>query len=165
MAETKLAPLRTEIDSGVRIALLDDDTLLAVIYRPPVENPPTGFDNSNVYYYVVREVPSNASTLTLDVTLDDAPGFSASEAVSATAGALQEQGSAPASSSTLWVEKDSYSWAVDWQLSGTGTEVQGSVSWWRSISTPFTTSAGSHDASNGTSVSSSAIWKGTDSWA
>lgn len=165
MAERDLMRIpRFEIDSGVRITVLDGSTQIAIVYRPPAENPPAGFDSAKVYYYVTAEIPSSTSTLTLSVALNnDSPGFSAGSALSATSAALQEQGSAPSSSSTLWVDKTNQSWALDWQLSGTGTEARGTVTWWRAASTLFTASSGSHDAANSTTVPSNVVWKGADS--
>lgn len=155
-------PLRGEIDSGVRIAVLDGSTPIAVVYRPLLEM--EGFDNSKVYYYVTAEIPSTTSTITVEVTTNcSAPGFSPGAALTATCVSMAEQGSAPSSSSTLWVDKTDGSWAVDWQMTGTGSEARGSVTWWRTASGLFAPSWSSRDAANSVTPSSSLLWKGTDS--
>lgn len=153
-----------EIDSGMRILLTsyDQTTEYAIVYAPPAENPPPGFTSGRVYYYVMQELPRDLGKLVLTAqAYSDRPGFAAANAVWAPSGGLANEGSAPPSSKTLWVP-ESPSWAVDWQLSGTGTSVTGTVTWWSSAAGLLSISKGVHELANDTAVNAGVTYSGAD---
>jgi hypothetical protein len=150
-----------EIDTGILVAVEDSSRTYVKIYRPPVNNPPTGFSSSNVYFYIQNAMPTTANT-TLTTTVTNptgSPGFSATQAESAPNGSFTNTGSTPSSSNSLWVDS-SGTWAFQWNVTGTGTSATGTVVWWNTSTNMISPSSGS--VSNNTNVSSSATYRSID---
>jgi hypothetical protein len=157
-----------EVDSGmlVHVQSSDGTTTYATIYQPPVANPPLNFTSANVYYYVTAQIPSGATNLNLraEVIGSNDPGFTASSAVTTASSTFTEQGpgSAPSSSASLWV-KGNASLAVEWGLTGTGTSVTGSATWWKAKEALIGI-VGNNPVSNHKAVNSGVTFKATDSF-
>ena len=154
-------PTTDEIDSGVLIAIIDRTTLCVSIYRPPASHPPSGFSSNQVYFYVQNALPTAAnSMLTTTVTNPSgSPGFSATQAKSAPNGSFTNEGSAPSSSTTLWVDS-SGDWAFEWNVTGTGTRATGNVVFWNNSSAMISPSSGS--IRNSTPPDANVTWKSMD---
>jgi len=153
-------PIANQIDTGILVAITDPLITYVMIYRPPATNPPAGFSNSYVYYYVQNALPTGSSTLSVTVsTPSGSPGFAATAAVKAPHASFTNQNRNPSGSSTLWVDS-SGNWAFNWGVSGTGTSATGSVVWWNNSSSNLSPSSGS--VSNNTSVNSGVTYSAVD---
>ncbi|MCK6586571.1 MAG: hypothetical protein L6Q76_03195 [Polyangiaceae bacterium] len=156
-----IRPKIEEIDSGVLIAITDRSRSYVSIYRPPASNPPTGFSSNYVYFYIQNALPTAAnSTLTTTVTNPSgSPGFTATQAKSAPNGSYTNQGSAPSSSTALWVDSSGV-WAFEWNVTGTGTGASGNVVFWNNSSAMLSPSSGT--IRNSTSPDANVTWKSID---
>lgn len=154
-------PMTDEIDSGILIALVDRTTSYVSIYRPPDSNPPSGFTSGYVYFYIQNALPTAAnSTLTMTVTEPaGSPGFAANQAKSSPNGSYTNQGSAPSSSTALWVDS-SGDWAFEWNVTGSGLSASGNVVFWNNNSGMISPSSGS--VRNSTNPDSNVTWKSVD---
>lgn len=156
-------PIANQIDSGVLIAVTGGPLVTYVtIYRPPVNNPPSGFSNSYVYYYIQQALPTAANTTLSAVvtTPSGSPGFAATSAVKAPHSSFTNQGRTPSASTTLWVHS-SGDWGFEWNVTGTGSSATGDVVWWNNSSSNLSPSTG--NISNSTSLDAGVTYSATDS--
>ncbi|APR75444.1 Hypothetical protein A7982_00790 [Minicystis rosea] len=165
MADTTPQGAPLEIDSGMRLLLTSADQTqqYAIVYAPPDQDPPPGFESGYVYYYVTDAISRGSTELKVDAQPNcNDPGFEARRAVFTRSVRLTQQSAPPPKSATLWVDGARPTWAFDWQLTGTGTNVTGSVTWWRTSRQLLSLGSGAYSVFNNTAVDRDVTYAGTD---
>lgn len=146
-----------QIDPGMSVTVKSNNVTIAVIMETG-SHPPTGFNPNTGYYWLVNALPSNATTIVLEIVSSQTPGsgaatFSISPPNSWAAGT-------PSNNATTFVDNTN-GIAVKWNITLARSGWDGSATWYNTSQAPID-QAGTFTLTNNTSAVSTIQYASID---